>query len=268
MGEFAGSGDARRSMALLWGRCEVPTRGPKQGLTHDAIVRAAIDLADEEGLGAVSMRKVGERLGTSAMALYTYVPAKTELLDMMLDTVRRDLVVPTVVDGRWRDAVAGWVAAEWDFARRHAWVAQISTARPLLGPGELDLYESQLRIFDGLPLEPAEIARVAASIAYLVDGAIRQVADARAAEQAMGTPEDEWWYERSALLEEMTSEIDWVARWPTMSRLQDGHAFDQTDRDPDDATPYLERDARDAFEFGLARLLDGVEALIAARAGH
>src|SRR5438045_4162211 len=91
---FAGQGDARRSMSLLWrtkeakggqpaGKRSAP--GPKPALSVDAIVDAGIALADAEGLSALSMRAVGARLGRTAMALYTYVPSKSELLDLMYD---------------------------------------------------------------------------------------------------------------------------------------------------------------------------------------
>ncbi|HEY1176756.1 MAG TPA: TetR/AcrR family transcriptional regulator, partial [Phytomonospora sp.] len=69
----------------MWGVRERSSRGPKQGLTIEAIVRTAIALADAEGLAALSMRKVAERLGVGTMSLYTYVPGKPELLDLMLD---------------------------------------------------------------------------------------------------------------------------------------------------------------------------------------
>lgn len=266
MTEFAGSGDARRSMELLWGRSTPPTRGPKQGLTPESIAAAAVALADAEGLAAVSMRKVGERLGTSAMALYTYVPAKTELLDLMIDTVLRELAADlAAADGHWREAVGRWAAAEWAWARRHPWMMQVSTARPLLGPGEMEVYEAELAIFDGLGLSAAEIGRVTTAVATFIAGAVQQVADTWAAEDAMGTPEDAWWNERSTLMEEMTADVDWPARFPMATRLQEEGAFDQLDRDPEDTTPYLEREALDAFEFGLARLLDGIEAFIASR---
>ncbi|MFI9628667.1 TetR/AcrR family transcriptional regulator C-terminal domain-containing protein [Streptomyces sp. NPDC052042] len=97
MAVYAGQGDARRSMSLLWRaeRPEQPRRtpgpGPRPGLSVDAIVTAAIAVADEEGMAALSMRAVGERLGRTAMALYTYVPGKGELLDLMYDAVHAEL---------------------------------------------------------------------------------------------------------------------------------------------------------------------------------
>jgi AcrR family transcriptional regulator len=266
MTEYAGKGDARRSMALLWGRCEPPTRGPKQGLSVERIAATAIALADDEGIDAVSMRKVGERLGTSAMALYTYVPAKTELIDVMLDTALGEL--PTTYDRTdgWRAAAEAWARATWAFYQRHPWYLQISVARPLLGPNELAGYEAQLTIFDGLGLTGLEIGWVVGSMASFVGGASSALAHARAAEPATGKTDDEWWYERSALLEEMTDDVDWSERYPTTTKLSEQHAFEQPHREPGDATGYMERDALDNFEFGLARLLDGIEALVVQRA--
>ncbi|MGH1552145.1 TetR/AcrR family transcriptional regulator [Streptomyces sp. L7] len=86
--ESSGSGDIDRTLELLWDTGPRPSRGPKPGLSVDRIVDAAIRIADEEGLDAVSMRRVATDLGTGAMSLYRYVPGKAELLDLMLDRVR------------------------------------------------------------------------------------------------------------------------------------------------------------------------------------
>jgi AcrR family transcriptional regulator len=66
------------------------TRGPKPGLTVERIVRAAIEVADAEGLAALSMRRVADQLGVGTMSLYTYVPGKAELIDVMLDAVHAE----------------------------------------------------------------------------------------------------------------------------------------------------------------------------------
>lgn len=262
MTEYAGRGDARRSMALLWGRAEVPTRGPKQGLTVERIATAAIELADAEGLGAVSMRKVGERLGTSAMALYTYVPAKTELIDLMLDTVLGELPTSYPLERGWRAAAEASAADGWDLYQRHPWVLQISVARPLLGPHELDSYEAQLQIYDGLGVRGVDVTRLVGAVTSYVRGSAKALADAREAERATGVNDDDWWLERSALLEEM-GQLDWEAQYPVTSKLAADHAFDQADRAEGDASSYMERDALDTFAFGLEVVLDGVEAFVA-----
>src|ERR671915_2360327 len=101
--EFTGGGDPARSMALLWRRGDQrPARGRKPTLTVDAIVSAAIEMADEGGLGSLSMRALAERLGVGTMTLYTHVPGKAELLDVMLDTVLSETARPEQGDGGWR----------------------------------------------------------------------------------------------------------------------------------------------------------------------
>jgi len=230
-----------------------------------AIVTAGVDIADAEGLGGLSMRKVAERLGRSAMSLYTYVPGRSELLDVMLDTALGELPTSYPLDGGWRAAVEASARDGWDFYQRHPWVLQISGARALLGPHELDLYESQLRLVDGLGLDGVEMMRIVGVVAGFVRGAAKAVSDARTAEQATGLSDDEWWNARAPLLAEMTGDL-WADRYPTITRLDAEHAFDQLDR-PDDSTPYTVRDALDTFTFGLQRLLDGIETYVASRSG-
>jgi hypothetical protein len=79
--------------------------------------------------------------------------------------------------------------------------------------------------------------------------------------------DDEWWNARSPILEELASTDEWAGRFPVAERIgSEEQVYEQPDRAADDTTPYLERDALDTFEFGLARLLDGIEALVADRA--
>ncbi|MGH9120025.1 MAG: TetR/AcrR family transcriptional regulator [Acidimicrobiales bacterium] len=267
MTESSGRGDPRRSMELLWELGAGPTRGPKPGLTLRAIVTAAVELADAEGLSALSMRRVAERLGKSAMAIYTYVPGKAELLDLMLDTALGELPTSYPLDKGWRPAVEASARDGWEFYERHPWVLQISGARALLGPHEFDCYESQLRLFDGLGLPGGEIARIVAVVHGFVRGAAKAVSDAATAEQATGLSDDDWWEARAPVLEEIMGD-QFAERYPTAARLDaEDHAFVQLDRAEDDDTPYTVRDALDTFEFGLQRLLDGIETYIEARSG-
>src|SRR6266536_4823913 len=97
---FPGSGDPARSLALLWRTSERASRKGKPDLSVEVIVRTAIELADTAGLTALSMRRVAERLGVGTMSLYTYVPGKAELLDVMLDVVYAETTEPT--DPTWR----------------------------------------------------------------------------------------------------------------------------------------------------------------------
>src|SRR5471030_1171419 len=95
-------GDPSRSIALLWGVAESGRRGPKPRHSVEDVVRAAIALADAEGLDAVSMRRVAETLQLSPMSLYTYVPSKAELVDLMLDRVAGEMGEPDPAGGDWR----------------------------------------------------------------------------------------------------------------------------------------------------------------------
>jgi AcrR family transcriptional regulator len=260
MTEYLSQGDARRSLALLWGQGEPPTRGPKPALTVPEIVAAAVALADAEGLAAVSMRRVAEALGKSPMALYTYVPGKAELLDLMLDTVLGELPTSYDMAGGWRAAVEAWAEAQWAFYDRHPWVLQVSGARAVLGPHEMDSYEAAIALFDGLGLSGVEMQRIVGVLSRFVSGAAKAVSDARTAEQATGISDDEWWNTRSPLLDEFAGDI-WAERYPTLTKLGAEQAFDQLDR-PDDDTPYMVQDALDVLGLGLTLLLDGIAARI------
>jgi hypothetical protein len=137
----SGGGDPSRILALLWGFDQpARARGPKPGLTVQGIARAAIDLADSEGLDALSMRRVAGCLGVGTMSLYTYVPGKAELVDVMLDAIHRETPIE-VPRGSWRQQLEATARDQWALARRHPWMLHIATTRPPLGPGIIAKYE-------------------------------------------------------------------------------------------------------------------------------
>lgn len=258
--EYAGRGDPRRSLELLWRRAAAPTRGPKPALSVDAIVAAAIEVADTGGLAALSMRKVADQLGRSAMSLYTYVPGKAELLDLMVDAAIGEAVPQPPDPGTpWRDAVEGFARELWAMYERHPWVLQIAGARAALGPNEFDHFEATMSIVDGIGLSGLDMARVVSVVSGYVRGAAKAVADAIEAERITGISDDEWWTSRAPLLEELSAS----GNHPTLARLSAEGTFSQAQRDPDDATPYTVFEALDAFEFGLQRLLDGIAVYVA-----
>ena len=139
-------------------RARAVTRpGPRAGIDVDRIVAAAVALADAEGLAAVSMRQVAARLGVGAMTLYTHVPGKGELVDLMLDHVLGELYtdapdVSTDEPQAWRERLTAVAQANWDLYVRHPWALHVATGRPPLGPNLLAKYERELRAVDGLGL--------------------------------------------------------------------------------------------------------------------
>lgn len=265
MPEFTGRGDPRRTMELLWGRTAAASRGPAAELTPGDVVRTAIDVADGEGLARLTMRRIAERLGRSTMSLYTYVPGKAGLLDLMLDAVNAELPCAYDRSGGWREAADAFARDQWRLFERHPWSLDVAGGRTPLGPHTLDAYEAQLAVFDGLGLDGVEMTRAVAAVSSFVRGAAQAVHEARTAQAATGLSDDDWWNAHAPLLTEMIDD-DWPARHPTATKLQDDRAFDQDDRAADDAAPYLVGVALDGFEYGLARMLDGIAAHVA-RAG-
>lgn len=257
MPEFAGRGDPRRTMELLWGRTPPASRGPAAGLSPSDVVRAAIAVADADGFAGLTMRRIAEHLGRSPMSLYTYVPGKAELVDLMLDAIQAELPTAYDRDAGWRDAAERFARDLWHLYERHPWSLDVIGGRTPLGPHTLDAYEAQLAVFDGLGLGEVEVVRAVAAVSSFVRGAAQAVHEARSAQAATGQSDDDWWNALAPLLDEMASG-DWDARHPTATRLSRAQAFDQTDRAADDATPYLVKEALDAFEYGLARMLDGI----------
>jgi AcrR family transcriptional regulator len=263
---FAGQGDPRRSMALLW-RGAASTDGhsgpgPKPGLSVDAIVDAAIAVADADGTEALSMRAVGRRLGRTAMALYTYVPSKRELLDLMYDRAIAELPGDHDLGGGWRAAATSWAEQLWAFYLRHPWVLQVSPARPVLGPNEYAVVEALVRILRASGLEPPALRRAVGTLFSFVRGAVQTVADARRAPAATGVSEEDWWFTRSAQLLEVAP--DFAERFPATVWLEREGA---TAPDClDEHLPYLEREGTATFRAGLALLLDGIEAVVSRQA--
>jgi len=249
--EFTGGGDPRRSIALLWGLTEGGRRGPKPRHSLDAVVAAAIALADAEGLAALSMRRVAAVLGVSTMSLYTYVPSKAELLDLMVDRVAAE---DEAADGEargWRARLEAIARLGWARAQRHPWILQVGAHRPPLGPNVLARVEATLRAVDGLGLSEMEMDQLTSLISNYVRGAVRTALEAREIEQQTGMTDEQWWAMNTPLLEGLVD----PARYPTTVRI--GEAY-KTGGMP---APNHERN----FEFGLQRVLDGVAAFIDGR---
>ncbi|MGK5640606.1 TetR/AcrR family transcriptional regulator C-terminal domain-containing protein [Streptomyces sp. URMC 126] len=261
MGIIAGQGDPTASMTLLWGRTDGRAArkgpGPKQGLSVDAIVAAAIAVADEAAsVEGLSMRAVAERLGCSSMALYTYVPGKAELLDVVYDRVHAEL--PTrqeVIGGGWRDEVTAWASELKAFYLRHPWVLQISFARPVLGPHEQGVLESLLRALSGAGLSAGPLRAAVNSLFHFVQGSARAMAETRRAAAVTGVADGDWWQTRVALLNDLAP--DFADRFPLSTRLASSPGSSAGDGDPADA---WEREVEGVFTAGLAILLDGIEA--------
>ncbi|MEV0428145.1 TetR/AcrR family transcriptional regulator [Micromonospora sp. NPDC050495] len=248
--EYSGTGDPARSLALLWRTRDKPSR--KGGdLSVGRIVHTAIELADAEGLTALSMRRVAERLGAGTMSLYTHVPGKSELLDLMLDTVYGETARPDDVPGGWRGRLERVARENRALYLRHPWLLQVATTRPPLGPNLIAKYEYELRAVDGIGLTDLEMDAVVTLVDNYVHGAVRAAVEMAQAAQRTGLTDQQWWHAHAPYLERALD----ARRFPLAARVGTAAGEEyQAAADP-----------QRAFEFGLARLLDGVQTLIGQR---
>jgi AcrR family transcriptional regulator len=247
---YVGAGNLQATLDLLWGTQEPPSRGPKPSLSVEQVVRTAIAVADADGLDALSMRRVADELSVGTMSLYRYVPGKSELVDLMVDAVQAELPTDTEPGApeTWRQGLTTVARGEYALYQRHPWILRVSQARPLFGPHSMAAYDAALRTVDGLGLTAHEMAAMAAMVSCYVQGTARVTVDFDVAARRSGISDEQWW---GAQLPPMTAAFA-QGRYPTMAAVYEAGAYD-----PDD--DFF------SFEFGLQRVLDGVESFVAAR---
>ena len=125
-----------------------PTTTPRSPLTRERVLEAAIDLADQAGIDALSMRKLGGTLGVEGMALYRHVRDKDDLLDGMVDTVMGEVPAPDVDAGDWKTAMRELAVGARAVMLRHPWAPAAIVARPDVGPATLRHIDRVLRILE------------------------------------------------------------------------------------------------------------------------
>lgn len=245
------SADPARTLELLWRSTAAPRHGPRQGLSVDAVVSAGVQLADRAGLDAVTMRRVAELLGVAPMTLYTYVPRKAELLELMLDTACAELPLANTAGRPWRHRLTVVAAENRALFSAHPWAATVSTSRPPLGPGVIAKYEHELSAFDGLGLGDVERDAALTFLLSFVRSNARDAAAASAVRQRSGMDDEQWWELHAPLLNRLldTATYPLATRVGTAAGAAQSSAYSTTH----------------AYEFGLRRVLDGLAVLIGAR---
>jgi AcrR family transcriptional regulator len=232
------------SIELAWGLRDRGRRGPKPGLTLERIVAAGIKVALTEGIGALSMARVASELGVGTMSLYRYVAAKDELLTLMVDAALA--APPSAAEGEgedWRSGLTRWAVGLRDAYRRHPWSLRVPISAPPLGPNNVAWLEQALRSLADTPLSEQEKL----SCILLISGFVRNDAMLTAdfAAAAAGEPVMPGY---GRVLAHLTD----AEHFPALHAAIASGALD--DEDDIDAE----------FNFGLGRILDGIEALIRA----
>ncbi|MGO2110551.1 MAG: TetR/AcrR family transcriptional regulator [Pseudoclavibacter sp.] len=236
--------DLPRGIALAWGVAASPQRGPKREMSVERIVEAAIELADAEGLGAVSMAAVAKRLGFTPMSLYRYVTAKDDLLMLMMD---EGTGVPS---HSWREA-EGWRARLLALYReqvalyvRHPWLLQIPISGSPATPNSSHWLEAGLAALDGTPLNADE--KVAVVLVMVGHARWNGIVVAGYVDEARATGMTD--AELGAAEQAIYRALITADAYPHLHAAAEAGVF---------------ASQNDPFGFGIQRALDGVETYIA-----
>ncbi|MFF9146915.1 TetR/AcrR family transcriptional regulator C-terminal domain-containing protein [Streptomyces sp. NPDC014861] len=236
-GARAGSGPGQRARR----------ESPEQELSLDRIVRTAVEIADAEGLTALSMRGVAARLDVAPMSTYRYVPSKEELVLHMADAAFGEESYPADAPEDWRSRVELGARTMWRLYRKHAWLAQLgSLSRPLLVPRLLVHGEWILAALDGHGLAPTRLFDIHVLIYSHVQGLAVHLEREAHAEAATGQSEEQWMDSRAPDLRALSGS----GRFPTFTKVVGGFE-DGYDLDLDAL-----------FELGLRALLDGLAPVV------
>ncbi|MWB99297.1 TetR/AcrR family transcriptional regulator [Agromyces seonyuensis] len=237
-----------RAVALAWGIAANPQRGPKRELSIERIVDAAIEIADAEGLGAVSMSRVAAALGFTPMSLYRYVTSKDDLLLLMQEAASEVPIPEAADDADWRSGLARWARSARAGYHEHPWLSDLPIQGVPITPNNLAMVDWFLREVREVPLDPGEKMGALLLLANYSRAYARQERDLAAAD-----PGD---VDGANFLAGLVPFIT-PERFPDFAPffLAGGYVGDGTE------------DADVDFEFGLARILDGLARPIEERGG-
>jgi AcrR family transcriptional regulator len=223
-------------------RPERAARGPRPTNSRADIAAAAIQVADADGLDAVSLRRVAAELGTGATSLYRYIATKDELFDLMIDSVFGERPPPAPT-GRWRPDLQAVAHANRQVFLRHPWLAALPAARPALGPNSLAWLEAAYAAADRPGLDADEVLAQVGTVLTFVRGHVSDELAEQDAVRRSGLDLAAW----------MTAQAQYgdmiigSGRYPHVSRMmleaESPHATDRFER---------------LFERGLSHILDGL----------
>jgi AcrR family transcriptional regulator len=231
-----------RTLQVLWGAETRRTRGPRQALSLDRIVEAGIAIADADGIAALSMARLAERLGSATMSLYRHVSNKDELLVFMMDAAPGE--PPELPVGEWRARAETWARALRGVYYAHPWILQVTAGRPPLEPGQLAWLDRGLAAFDGTGLPHDGRFEAVMTLLNYVRGEAQLMALAMTGDPASAAAQEEYG--------QLIAQLVDAERFPALAAASDAGIFRAGHGGSVD----------DSFGFGLARILDGLDALV------
>jgi AcrR family transcriptional regulator len=210
--------------------------------SREEITRAAMDLADSSGLGAVSMRRIADRIGSAPTSIYWYVSDKSELYELMVDAVLGEIDLPEHLTGEWRTDLSTIAWSSLATFRRHSWFSQLGI-HPVPGPGTLRYAAIVLESLTGCGLDEPTAIKVLATLNNYIFGFVQR--------------ERAW--------QDLLGRDPAPARWP-QAAAAGGAGRPVGDPAPDrDLSARLMLSGDEGFAFGLDRFLDGIAALLSRR---
>jgi AcrR family transcriptional regulator len=214
----------------------------RRGLTTEAIVETALRIADEDGVDAVSMRRIAGELRVGTMSLYHHVADKDELIELMADAVSGELLIPGEILGDWREALRAIAHRTHDAFMRHPWLIDTAGTRPLVTPNQLRHIEQSVAVIAELDVDrDTAIAMVMATDDYTIGHVFRR--NRIGGGERDVSPEDR----------ERVRELLDTGEFPRLAEILASDA---------DLTP-----PPDTFDAGLEWLFDGMQAVLDARRG-
>ncbi|MGW9158277.1 MULTISPECIES: TetR/AcrR family transcriptional regulator C-terminal domain-containing protein [unclassified Microbacterium] len=241
---------AKNLVDLLWRDDSAAAggrRGPRARHSTAEVVSRAIELADRGGLATVTIRALAQSLELPPMSIYTHVNSRDDLLVLMVDQMNARMIVRSVAGAGWSDHVRAVAEDNLDLLRGHTWLVDIADQRAALGPGTIAKYDRELHAFDETGL--GDVQRDAA-LSFVLD--FVRAAASRMRENSEKEQLGAFWAEAGPRLS---------------THLGEEHPLAQSVGRAAGESLGAAYDADAAWEFGLARVLDGLRILIEERAG-
>jgi AcrR family transcriptional regulator len=226
----------------VWLRPPRARRG-QPTLSRDQIVAAAVELLDADGMDSLSMRKLGARLDAGATSLYWHVANKDDLLELAADHIMGEIEIPDPTAAGWRAASETFVRGYRSMILRHPWITRLFGVRPMMGPHAMRMGDRLVAVLAAAGFTGTELAYASSVLMSHAIGAATLDTAVRTATSRTGKS-----------VEELAEELEpYITR--TAADYPNYVAWWEKNRDMD-MTAYYD----DGFEFGLQRILDGLQA--------
>ena len=226
----------------------MPYRGhmPRDTLTREQIVQAAVELLDAEGMEGFNMRALGKRLGSAATAVYWHVGSKDNLIALAADQAWSEIALPDLTATGWRTAATAMAEGLHAMLTRHPWLVQAFGSFLMFGPGKARYDDHTLAVYEAAGFTGALADQAAAAVfTFVLGNALGPAAAASLSRKLSG--------DGQLMRDSMAEAREIAAQFPRLrARLETPAAAYAAAPD-------------DTFAFGLQALLDGLDAQLAGR---